>query len=239
MGNNPANGKFNVPALEKGLDALELVHRGAGAMSLTEIARSCGRSVSEMQRVVPYLAQRGYFVRDFRGYYRGSSKMFRLGNHNPPYRDLVANAMGPMGDFAAEAGEGIHLSVLDDGDLLILADAPGTGYLKIGVRVGSSHKPAETVSGRVLLAFCGGVDKRYAAIREAGHEYAGSHLFRGVNDLAVPVLAGDGSLIAALATSWLDPASGKGKTIDRLLPALKACARRISESFEPLGIPQL
>ena len=234
MGNDPANGNFNVPALEKGLDALELVHRGAGAMSLTEIARSCGRSVSEMQRVVPYLAQRGYFVRDSRGLYRRSSKLFRIGNHNPPYRDLVANAMGPLGDYAARTGEGIHLSVLDDGDLLILADAPGTGYLKIGVRVGSSHKPVETVSGRVLMAFGGSAEKRYGAIRESGHEYSQSHLFRGVNDLAVPVLARDGTAIAAIATSWLDPASGKVKTVKKLLPALEACARHISESFEPL-----
>lgn len=234
MGNDPANGKLNVPALEKGLDALELVHRGAGAMSLTEIARSCGRTVSEMQRVVPYLAQRGYFVRDSRGLYRGSSKLFRLGNHNPPYRDLVANAVGPMGDYAAGTGEGIHLSVLDDGDLLILADAPGTGYLRIGVRVGSSHAPAETVSGRVLLAFGGGVSKRHATIRENGHEFSESHLYRGVNDLAVPVLARDGTAIAAIATSWLDPASGMAKTVQKLLSALEACARHISESFEPL-----
>jgi DNA-binding IclR family transcriptional regulator len=233
MVNNPADGNFKVPALEKGLDALELVHSSAGALSLTEIARSCGRSVSEMQRVVPYLAHRGYFVRDARGLYRGSSKMFRIGNHNPPFRDLVANAMGPMGEYSAKTGEGIHLSVLDGGELLILADSPGTGYLRIGVRVGSSHNPEEAVSGRVLLEFSGnGKTGRFEDIRKNGHEYSQSHLYRGVNDLAVPVLACDGTAIAAVATSWLDPSGGAGGALERLLPELGACALRISESFE-------
>jgi DNA-binding IclR family transcriptional regulator len=233
MVNNPSDGNFKVPALEKGLDALELVHSSAGALSLTEIARACGRSVSEMQRVVPYLAHRGYFVRDARGLYRGSSKMFRIGNHNPPFRDLVANAMGPMGEYSAKTGEGIHLSVLDGAELLILADSPGTGYLRIGVRVGSSHNPEETVSGRVLLEFSGnGKPGRFDGIRKNGHEYSQSHLYRGVNDLAFPVLASDGAAIAAVATSWLDPSGGAGGSLERLLPELGACALRISESFE-------
>lgn len=233
MGSIPANGN-SVPALEKGLMALECVHSNPSPLSLTEISRSCGRSVSEMQRVVPYLAERGYFVRDERGLYRASSKLFRLANRHHPYHYMAAIALPAMRDFAAKTGENIHLSALEFGKLLIVADVPGTSYLRLSATVGSLHVPRESVSGRVLLSF-GEAGSLAAAKRIAkdGYEFSASHLFKGVKDLAVPVILPGRQVIAALASFWVDSVKTATSWKKRLLPELKKCADRISSSIEP------
>jgi DNA-binding IclR family transcriptional regulator len=234
MGTIPANEKVHVPALEKGLSALECVNASAMPMSLTEISRACGYSVSEMQRVIPCLAANGYFLRDSRGLYRASSKLFRIANQHPPFRELVANAMPAMRMFASETGEGVHLSVMESGGLLIVADVPGTGYVRIGVRIGSVHEPAKTASGRVLLAFGNNGDaSAYKEIARQGYEFTPSHLLKGVQDLAVPVRGRDGTVIGALATSWLDRVDEEKRLEGDILEALQKCAESISKMFEP------
>src|SRR5881396_1757749 len=52
--------RYAVPALEKGLDILELLAREAEGLSLNELARELGRTSSELFRMVVALARRGY-----------------------------------------------------------------------------------------------------------------------------------------------------------------------------------
>ena len=54
--------KYTAPALEKGLDILELLSSTDAGLSLSEIARDLGRSVSEIFRMLVVLQQRGYTV---------------------------------------------------------------------------------------------------------------------------------------------------------------------------------
>ncbi len=234
MVNITTKGNAVVPALEKGLDAMECVHSSSVGMSLTEISASCGRSVSEMQRVVPYLAERGYFIRDDRGIYRASSKLFRLANRHHPFRELASVALPAMRDYATATGESVHLSIMESGKLLILADVPGTGHLRLSVSVGSQHDPQKSISGRVLLAFADKLNLAGAKrIVEAGYEFAPSHLLKGVKDLAVAVVLPDGEAIGVLATNWVDPVEGIAPLENHLLPELQKCAARISLSIEP------
>lgn len=234
MGNKPSNGNYAVPALEKGLAALECVHSSASPLSLTEISRACGRSVSEIQRVVPFLADQGYFVRDERGLYRASSRLFRWANRHNPYRNITAIALPAMRDFAATAGESVHLSILESGNPIIVADVPGTGDLRLSASIGIRIDPQVSTSGRVLLAFSEGAKSVVARrILKAGFAFAPSHLFKGVKDLAVPVALPGGQVIAALATTWVDPVKRTIPQKKRLLPLLQKCAARISSSIEP------
>jgi hypothetical protein len=45
-------------------------------------------------------------VRDARGAYRPSSKLFRLATAYPPFRDLMSRAIAPMQQFADATSEG-------------------------------------------------------------------------------------------------------------------------------------
>jgi len=55
-----------VPALDKGFDILKFMVTASEPQTLTQISRSVGRSVSEIQRMVACLQQRSYLVRNSR-----------------------------------------------------------------------------------------------------------------------------------------------------------------------------
>ncbi|HEY4104762.1 MAG TPA: helix-turn-helix domain-containing protein, partial [Polyangiaceae bacterium] len=141
-----------VPALDRGLSVLECMAGSTQALSLTEIARAVGRTVSEVQRTVAQLTLRSYLVRDERGAYRLSSKLFRLATAYPPFRDLVSRALAPMQRFTDATKEAVHLGVLSDDQLLIIAQVEGQGVVRLSLQVGSTQEALSTVSGRILLS---------------------------------------------------------------------------------------
>jgi len=240
-----------VPGLDRGLDVLECLASAAEPLTLTAIARALGRTVSEIQRTLAQLTLRAYLVRDDHGGYRLSSKLFRLANSHPPFRDLVARALGPMQRFADATNESVHLGVLSDDQLLLVAQAEGRALVRVTLEVGRLQPAVTTVSGRILLT---GLDRReqvalftrqriapsarkklraaLAAIALSAHDYAESRFFRGVHDLGVPVALPDGRVIAALTTSWLQTRRGPSR-VKELLGPLKAAARTIADAYEP------
>lgn len=54
--------KYRAPALEKGLDILELLARNSSPMTTSQMACALGRSVSELFRMVLALEYRGYIA---------------------------------------------------------------------------------------------------------------------------------------------------------------------------------
>ena len=245
-----------IPALERGLDVLEHISTVDTPLTLTAIARSCGRSVSELQRVVACLHRRGYLFRDAGGAYRVSSKLFQMGQACPPFQDVLTRSRVPMRVFAHRSGEAVHLSVMAEDRLLILANVPGPGYLQLGVNVGTLHDPMLSPSGRVLLAAMSAVDlaaytkrtgiaasqvksldRHLARIRGRGYECVESPLYHGIYDLAVGVTAPGGECIAAVACSFLrsrdSSAGGRAMAVQSLLPKLRSCSRQITAALEP------
>ena len=244
-----------IPALERGLDVLERVCGVDTPLTLTAIARLCGRSVSELQRVVACLHQRGYLLRDTGGAYRVSSKLFQLGQACPPFQDMLTRSRIPMRRFAQSTGEAVHISVLSEDRLLILANVPGPGYVQLGVNAGTSHDPILSASGRVFLAAMPlaeyeafikrngikpgrikALNPRLARIRRRGYECVESHLYCGVYDMALAVKAPGGECVAAVACSYLRPRhySGAGSTmaVHSLLPKLRLCSEQIAAAFD-------
>jgi DNA-binding IclR family transcriptional regulator len=55
--------RYPTPALEKGLDALELLASESEGLTKTEVARRLGRTVSEVFRMLVCLETRGYIAR--------------------------------------------------------------------------------------------------------------------------------------------------------------------------------
>lgn len=245
-----------VPALDRGLDIVECMANSTESLSLTQIARAVGLTVSEVQRTIARLAARAYLVRDARGGYRLSSKLFRLATAFPPFRDLVSRAMAPMQQFADETTETVHLGVLSDDLLLIIAQVEGQGIVRLSLQLGSTQEPLNTVSGRILLsglseAERGAFEARRglsraqrrhlalgsARIREQGYEYAESGRVHGVHDVGVPVVVPGPSLIAALTSSFL-PLRSRKPAPAVLVAALHKAAFATAGSYEPALTPE-
>lgn len=245
-----------VPALDRGLDVLESMIALDAPLTLTAIARECGRSVPELQRIVACLHRRGYLLRDVAGAYRIGSRIFTMGQACPPFQDLLAHARLPLRQFARHTGQSVHLSVLSEDQLLILANVSGAGYLQLDVAVGSMHDPVISASGRALLAAMDSeklrsflrrsrgsirqvaqLQSRLARIRLRGYELVQSHLYHGVHDLAVCASAPNSGITAAVACSYLRPRqrirSRPTPAPAGLLRQLLDCAAEISTAADP------
>src|SRR5437879_13169915 len=81
--------RYPTPALEKGLDALELLAIESQGLTKTEVARRLGRTVSEVFRMLVCLETRGYIARSS-GYesYSLTLHLFKLGYEPPPIERL-------------------------------------------------------------------------------------------------------------------------------------------------------
>jgi len=63
------DGRYSAPALEKGLDVIELLAAEQHGLSLQEIARALERTATEIFRMLDVLVRRGYLARRADGTY--------------------------------------------------------------------------------------------------------------------------------------------------------------------------
>ncbi|MGI4945144.1 MAG: IclR family transcriptional regulator, partial [Janthinobacterium lividum] len=143
------------PALEKGLDVLELLAAEADGLTQKQIAEGVGRSVGEIFRMLGVLEQRGYVVRDRRtGDYTLTLQLFRLATQYPPTRRLQQAALPIMEALAASNNLSCHLSVLSGSNFLVAATAEPDWPMGWTVKLGAVFPLSmEYASARVLAAF--------------------------------------------------------------------------------------
>ena len=108
---------YSAPALEKGLDILELLARDGRPMATRQIAEELGRSKNEIFRMVHVLLSRGYILREpgTEGLVL-SNKLFALGMQTARSRDLVGVAAPIVERFADEVHQAAHLVVAHRGE---------------------------------------------------------------------------------------------------------------------------
>ncbi len=197
---------MKAPALEKGLDILEILVLESDALTSTQIATRCGRSLSEIQRMVHVLHRRGYLYRTESGAYRPGLQLYELGRFRHPFRSLQMVAEPLIARLADCIGQSIHLCVEDRGQMLILSEILGSGVASVALKVGSRHSLESTLSGRILLlnsdANSRSADRR--KIEREGYLLLASSIYSGVQDLGVPIRrVSDGRILATLTCSWL------------------------------------
>ncbi|WP_168122836.1 IclR family transcriptional regulator [Paenibacillus sp. HB172176] len=147
------NKDFKVPALEKGLLILEVLSSAAEPMSLTDICQALGKNPSELYRMIGFLEERGYIIKEpHSGHYFLSLKLYELSHMHSPVDQLIKAASIPMRALALSMKESCHLSVLYNGDLLVLYQQESPEKYRFSVEVGAKYNALTTVSGRLLLS---------------------------------------------------------------------------------------
>jgi len=183
--------EYSAPALEKGLDILELLADQAGGLSQSEIAEETGRSVGQIFRVLSSLERRGYVTRDRQsGLYAFSMKVFDLAHRHPPLRGLISIATPVMRELADRVRQSCNLSVLDAGVVRVIAQVESPADFGFRVRVGATFPVATTATGAVLTADTGEPEVRPDALQA------------GITDIVVPV-RNDGRTVAALTVPYV------------------------------------
>lgn len=227
--------RYTTPALEKGLDILELFASTSEELSKREVARRLGRTVSEIFRMLVCLEERGYLAQSLgEDRLRLTLKLFKLGQEHPPVKRLTEKAIPVMHDVAHKTNQSCHLGVLDGGHVIILAqvDAPtSTGFY---VKAGSSVDLMEAATGHVILAHQrpevrdraihewqrdtrkivpSDLEEHLAKIRQQGFEERASYQVSGVTNISFPIFDDQGYAIAALSIPFLkrihDQTTGK------------------------------
>jgi DNA-binding IclR family transcriptional regulator len=243
--------RYRAPALDKGLDIVELLAATDESLSQAEIAKALGRSPNEIYRMLDRLVRRNYVAVVNGGRYELTLKLFALAHQHPPMRRLVSQAIPAMRQFARSTEQACHLAVFDRGSILVVAQVDSPTYWGLSIRVGARVGLLNTGSGHVLLAFASpkerafmleerehmegeaapaDFDRHLAEIRRDGYEMMDSHQTRGVLNLSVPVLGPDGNAIAALTCpflSRLDRSDAPGAR--SVIETLKRAGRELSQ----------
>jgi DNA-binding IclR family transcriptional regulator len=217
-----ATRKYRAPALEKGLDVLELLAAERAPLNLSTISERLGRSAGELFRMLQVLEYKGFirFAENGAGYVL-TNKLFALGMTQAPVRSLLEVALPIMRRLSHTVGQSCHVAVPSEDQIVVVARIERPGDLGFSVRVGYRREITKATSGLVLFAFqndevrrlwlrrCGlkgnAADEfvtRAEAVRTRGYHQAASHFVQGIVDLSAPVLKGE-SAVAALTVPFV------------------------------------
>jgi DNA-binding IclR family transcriptional regulator len=241
--------KYAVPALEKGLDIIELLAEQAVPMTQAQLARALQRQPSEIFRMLTCLESRGWLRRDAgTGGYALTLKLFELSRTHSPYEELLKAAQPLMRALSEELRESCHLSVLHRDRVLVLLQEESPQPFRLSVEVGSLHDPLRTTSGRVLLANTEACERdelvarlpEWRALGAAGRKallaklgevaargFERSEGERFVGGLDIGVLVGSPASAVKAALTIATLRGPTGPDLDAMLPRLAACAEAI------------
>jgi DNA-binding IclR family transcriptional regulator len=246
---------YPTPALEKGLDILELFASTPEGMTVSEVARRLNRTMSEIFRMLLCLEHRGYLAQSSnKDRYHLTLRLFRLGQEHPPTKRMVTEALPIMHWLAHELRQSCHMGVLDGGHVVILAqvDSPeSTGfYVKVGSKVDLMH----AATGHVILAHQSedaceraiqewvretekkkpvDLDDHLEKIRARGYERRASYEVTGVMNISFPVMNSQGNAIAGLTVPYvkrIEDTIG----VPEVVETLRKASRQISEAMGAL-----
>ncbi|CAG2155978.1 IclR family transcriptional regulator [Cupriavidus numazuensis] len=247
------NDRYRAPALDKGLDILELLAEYPDGLTRAEIVKALGRGQSEIYRMLERLVARQYVTRSVGGDRHALSlKLFALAHRHPPVNRLVTQALPVMDVYARQAEQSCHLGMYDRGNVLIVAQVPGPGEWGLSIRLGARVGLVDTGSGHVLLA-CQTEERRtqmldehvavvgevkipedefaqtLASIRELGYKQRESLQSFGVVDISCPIFDPQGYALAVLTSPYIRRIDRHaGPSLDEARELLIEAARSLS-----------
>ncbi|TXT38365.1 MAG: IclR family transcriptional regulator [Comamonadaceae bacterium] len=222
-----ADERYRAPALDKGLDILELLAAQPQGLTRAEIVKEMDRSANEIYRMLERLVARQYVMRNPSGdRYALSLKLFALAHMHPPLSRLINQALPIMDEFARKAEQSCHMGVYDRGNVLISAQINSPRGWSFSVQRGARVSLLDTASGHVLLAFCdpgsyqrmrsehspmdgevpiseSELERILAQIRECGYLERESSQTYGVVDISYPILGPDNAALATLTCPYI------------------------------------
>jgi DNA-binding IclR family transcriptional regulator len=243
---------YPTPALDKGLDILELFASTPEGLTVSEAARRLERTVSEIFRMILCLERRGYLAQtENKDRYQLTLRLFRLAQEHPPTKRLVTEALPVMHALAHELRQSCHMGIIDGAHVVILAqvDSPeSTGfYVKMGSKVDLMH----AATGHVILSHLNedarervigewrqetkrrkpvDLEAHLAKIVSRGYERRASYEVAGVVNISFPILNVQGQAIAGLTVPFVKRLEDK-VSLTEVVSSLRKASQRVSEAM--------
>jgi DNA-binding IclR family transcriptional regulator len=251
--NTTADDRYRAPALDKGLDILELLAQQPQGLTRAEIVKEMNRGPSEIYRMLERLVVRQYVMRTPSGdRYALSLKLFALANMHPPLSRLINQALPIMDHFARKAEQSCHMGVYDRGNVLICAQINSPRGWSFSVQRGARVGLLDTASGHLLLAYSdeGRLKSMLAEhtplegemaiteaklletiqeIRKRGYLERDSAQSFGVVDISCPILGPDKTALATLTCPYIQRIDAhKGPDLKRVRELLQEAVGMLS-----------
>lgn len=239
---------YTTPALDKGLDILELLARQTEGLTKSQLARALDRTVSEIFRMLLCLEDRGYIAQADGERYCLTLKMFRLVQEHPPTERLIVEALPEMQHFSHEAMQSCHLGILEGGRVVFLAQVKAATDIGFFVKVGSTADLMETSSGHVILAHQPvaqrartiaewiretgkkpprDLESHLDSILRTGYERRESYVVKGILNISFPIFDNLGAPLGALSVPYIRY-SKSAKQVTQVIELLRQSAEKIT-----------
>ncbi|RIA46826.1 IclR family transcriptional regulator [Hephaestia caeni] len=215
---------YAAPALEKGLDILELLSSVSRPMGLSDISQAVGRSKNEIFRMLHVLEKRHYIERaQGNDLYTLTNRLFLLGMERPPLKGLLDIALPMLHELSDDTQQSSHLVVPSEQFMVVIARIDPPADLGLVVRIGHRRPILEGTSGMVLTAFQlepvrrrwveeygadmtaksrAELEDRLVDIARKGYAAIKSTVVPGITDISVPVMS-NGAAVASLAIPYM------------------------------------
>ena len=220
--NSMSSSRYRAPALEKGLDVIELLAAEKSPLNLSAISQRLGRSSGELFRMLQVLEFNGFITTADNGSgYVLTNKLFALAMAQAPVRSLVETALPIMRKLSQDIGQSCHIAVASEDQIVVITRIERPGDLGFSVRIGYRREIARATSGLVLFAYqadevrrtwlkrcrlkgeaADSFVERADVVRSRGHHEAASDFVRGIVDLSAPILRGE-TAVAALTCPFV------------------------------------
>lgn len=209
--------RYRAPALEKGLDILELITNSDVPLTVAMITQRLGRSTGELFRMIQVLERRGYIEQANGSGYVSTPRLFTMGMRQAPVKTLLEVALPVMRNLADRTEQSCHLASRAGGDIVVVARMESASLIGFSVRIGYRQPIPSTASGLVLYANqpeatrerweaqfdpplakdeLARFRRNAATVAKQGFDQHHSGVVAGIVDLSAPVLRGDAAAAA-------------------------------------------
>jgi IclR family pca regulon transcriptional regulator len=242
-----------VQSLERGLSVILAFDQDHRRLSLSEVAARTGLTRAVVRRFLLTLVELGY-VRHHDGQFSLRPRVLALGHSYLASLSLPEIAQPHMRDLAALTSESVSLAVLDEDEIVYVAQVTAARPMSVRIDVGTRFPAYATAMGRVLIAaqsddwiddYLARVELRpftpytitspaqlrevLSEVRRDRYAHVGQELDFSLRALATPIQDGDGETVAALNIST--HTRGVEVAVAELLPALQAAATKVEHDL--------
>ncbi|WP_248307267.1 MULTISPECIES: IclR family transcriptional regulator [unclassified Devosia] len=148
--------KHTIPVIDRMMDLLGALEQRGSGMTISDLTAVLGQPRTSIYRILNTLQQHDMVRRDDAGAYHLGSRLLTLASHVASRAtdiDLVAIAQPFIDKLAAELGEGVKLSVIDNEGILVLAASQGRREYALTVAPGQRMPVHAGAASKLLLAY--------------------------------------------------------------------------------------
>ncbi len=252
-----------VQSLERGLAVICVFGEEDPHLTLTEVAQRTGLTRAAARRFLLTLADLGYVRSDGRQFSL-TPRVLELGYGFLSSQSVSSLAQPHLERLVEEVRESSSLSVLDGPDVVYIARVATSRIMRVAINIGTRFPAFATSMGRAMLAYMPDPDldnyiekcefepltdrtlttkqdlrAALEVVRQTGYAIVDQELEEGLRSVAAPILASDGTPVAAVNISTHVSRTSLRALRRDIVPPLLATAGRIASELamtaEPTG----